>query len=56
METELMIKGTIKREGWGYKIYISAFEIEKRGFQKGDNVLINIIKKEEEETDEELKC
>jgi len=54
MENEPMIEGTIKREGWGYKIYISAFEIEKRGFQKGDNVLINIIKKEEEtETDEE---
>ena len=48
-----MIKGTIKREGWGYKIYIPAFAIEGHGLQKGDNVLINIIKKEEEETDEE---
>lgn len=55
MENEPMIEGKIKRDGWGYKIYVSAFAIEGHGLQKGDNVLINIIKKEEtkEETDEE---
>ena len=49
METELMIEGTIKREGWGYEIYIPAFAIDGHGLKKGDNVLVNIIKKEEEQ-------